>query len=276
MGLIIHVDGGARGNPGPAGAGVVIADDSGQPIYEAAFFLGRQTSNAAEYHALIRALEHAGRLAERPVAIYSDSQLLVRQITGEYRVKSAGLAPLFRQAQMLLLKLAPWTIQHIPRTENLRADELANLAMDGRRDQVLIDADGGVDACSEPVSAPGPGASAASLPTHEDSGPDAAPVAASAAVHVTVSRQPEADCCPAGGECATGFVIGPTLPAGLCVHAAHAILPTALAIMNTDPLELAAVPTMTVRCNQPGCRAEFQIAPQRSGNGVPPTVRPAR
>ena len=91
MGLIIHVDGGSRGNPGPAGAGVVIADEDGALIHEAGYFLGRQTNNSAEYHACIRALQRAARCGEQPVRVCSDSELLVRQITGAYQVKSPTL-----------------------------------------------------------------------------------------------------------------------------------------------------------------------------------------
>lgn len=145
MGLILEVDGGSRGNPGPAGAGVVIRTEDGRTLYEAGFFLGPLTNNAAEYHALIRALRRAADCGEQPLTIRSDSELLVRQITGEYRVKSASLAELYEQVQRLLLRIACWSIVHVPRAQNRRADELANLAMDRERDVVIADAGRRID-----------------------------------------------------------------------------------------------------------------------------------
>jgi ribonuclease HI len=261
VGLTIHVDGGARGNPGPAGAGIVIHDDERGPVCERGYFLGRQTNNAAEYHALIRALQRAALLESRPVAIHSDSELLVRQITGAYRVKSPKLEPLFEQAQMLLMKLSPWTIRHVRREQNQRADELANLAMDRRGDVIELDVDDdGADPDAPPADdAEGSAAAEAGAPRvvapHER------------AVRVVATRPAGAGACPAGGVSAEPMIVQAQLPAGLCVHAAHALLPTLLAILNTDAQEFSAVPTMTVRCGHPGCRAEFQLAPVQSGNG---------
>ncbi len=254
MGLIIYVDGGARGNPGPAGAGVVIRDAAGRTLYEAGYFLGRQTNNAAEYHALIRALERAAREGHQAVTIHSDSELLVRQLTGQYQVKSALLAPLFHQAQTLLLKMGHWTIRHVRREENQRADQLANLAMDQRRDVVVLDAEHG-PAAQTPVRAvhPAPGRKAAGGPTRP-------------AVQVSVARPPKAGGCPAGLDQET-FTIGATLPSGLCIYAAHALLPTLLGMLNTEPAEFATVPTLSVRCTNPSCGAEFKLSPVQSPNG---------
>ncbi len=287
MGLIIHIDGGARGNPGPAGAGVVIRTEEGPLVHEAGYFLGRQTNNAAEYYALIRALERAVRCDPQPLAIHSDSELIVRQLTGEYQVKSPGLAALHRQAQILLLKVNHWTVRHVPRDENRRADELANLAMDQRRSIIVFDTDG---------VPPGDAAVAAEAgiqpqwlpPGALDEGPESEAAAQQAAtreasdeptprpggdhtVRVTLTRPPAAGGCPGG--ClggVTAVTIGLQMPPGVCLHAAHALLPTALAILNADPEEFAAVPTLTVRCSQPGCGAEFQLSPSRSPNGRSP------
>lgn len=264
MQLRIHVDGGARGNPGPAGAGVVICAQDGPLLFEAGFFLGTQTNNAAEYHALIRALQRANRAAVDSVAIHSDSELLVRQITGEYQVKSPKLAPLFRQVQMLLVRSGRWTIRHVPREENQRADELANLAMDQRRDVIVFDADGTVTpAASAPADSP---------PIVErvpvSAVPDERP-----AVRVAVTRAPKAGGCPAGGLAEASFTVGATLPAGLCVHAAHALLPTVLAMLNSDAEEFGAIPTLTVRCPRAECGAEFGVSPVRSSNGGGPRER---
>ncbi len=282
VGLIIHVDGGSRGNPGPAGAGVVIRESSGRLLYEAGYYLGRQTNNAAEYHALIRALERAAQAAPQPLVIHSDSELLVRQLTGEYQVKSPKLAPLHRQVQMLLLKLPRWTVRHVRREQNRRADELANLAMDERRDVVRFDADqrnAGDTAARQPGCVP----SAADPAPVEDAlrtahktadpgaGSDVSEAAAGTprqAVQVSVTRAPKADCCPAGDFGERAFTVGTTLPAGLCVYAAHALLPTLLGMLNTDAEEFAAVPTLSVRCTHPACGAEFSLSPVRSPNGA--------
>lgn len=133
--LLINVDGGSRGNPGPAAAGVVLRDaDTNRPVFEAGYALPRMTNNVAEYHGLIRALRAAAERKPDEVHIDADSELMVRQILGEYRVRSPDLQPLFEQAQLLLLQLGNWSIRHVPRAMNARADELANLAMDSGRD----------------------------------------------------------------------------------------------------------------------------------------------
>lgn len=260
MELILHVDGGARGNPGPAGAGIRIANDTGNSLFEAAYFLGTQTNNVAEYTALIRAVETAATIPADAVTIHSDSELLVRQITGEYRVKSPRLAGLHEQVQRLLLKLPRWRLKHVRREENQRADELANLAMDERRDVIVTDEIGA--AHTRQVDDDG-----AAAETDDDESSTGSPPAGRPAVRVTVARPPVSGACPAGGLAEDSFTVEHTLPAGLCIHAAHAILPTVLAILNTEPHEFAAVPTLTVRCSHPECRAEFQLAPARNPNG---------
>ncbi len=259
MALVIYVDGGSRGNPGPAGAGVVIREDGGSQVFEAGYFLGHQTNNAAEYHALLRALERVGQYPPQPLVIHSDSELLVRQLTGAYQVKSPKLAPLFRQVQMLLLRIAHWSIRHVPREENTRADALANLAMDAGRDVVRRDTSAG-DAPASPAPRGGAEQTATSP---APGGPG------TAGVRVTVSRPPAAGACPAGGPPHMPFTVQSALPTGLCVHAAHALLPTLLGILNTAAEEFAAVPTLTVRCGRPGCHAEFKLSPVRASNGTP-------
>src|ERR1043165_6720682 len=139
MKLIVNIDGGARGNPGPAGAGVVIHETGHGALFEAGYFLGEMTNNMAEYTGLVRALEALAAWPEADVTICSDSELMVRQITGEYRVRNATLLGLYQQAQKLLLRRDQWRIRHVPREENRRADELANMAMDAGDDVVAID-----------------------------------------------------------------------------------------------------------------------------------------
>jgi ribonuclease HI len=128
--LTLHFDGGSRGNPGPAGIGVTLADDDGTPLYELGEFLGRCTNNVAEYTALLRGLHAAHALRAAKLAVHSDSELLVRQINGIYKVKSPDLKPLFQKAVALINAIGDVTVSHIYREGNTRADELANLAMD--------------------------------------------------------------------------------------------------------------------------------------------------
>jgi ribonuclease HI len=128
--LVARIDGGARGNPGPAGYGVVITDQSGQRVAGLSKFLGHQTNNFAEYAGLLAALQYALEYGYRALEVVSDSELLVRQINGQYKVRSPILLDLYRQAQSLIGKLDWFRIGHVPRAKNKEADALANRAMD--------------------------------------------------------------------------------------------------------------------------------------------------
>ncbi|HZT81815.1 MAG TPA: ribonuclease HI family protein [Gemmataceae bacterium] len=131
--LTINTDGGARGNPGPAAYAYVIQRD-GEPAVEEAGCLGRATNNQAEYTALVRALEHAARLGtHHRLHVRSDSELLVRQMNGQYRVKDAQLRPLYEEARRLCALFPAVTIRHVPREQNAWADRLCNEALDGKR-----------------------------------------------------------------------------------------------------------------------------------------------
>ncbi|MFN3167138.1 MAG: ribonuclease HI family protein [Phycisphaeraceae bacterium] len=137
MQALIHIDGGARGNPGPAAAGVCITTpDGSEALHEAGYWLGNLTNNEAEYQGLLHALKQAQTLNFDAIHIRSDSELMVKQIKGEYRVKAANLKPLFAEARDLLHGFPQWTIEHVRREKNKRADQLANLAMDAKRDVV--------------------------------------------------------------------------------------------------------------------------------------------
>ncbi|HWL92445.1 MAG TPA: ribonuclease HI family protein [Phycisphaerae bacterium] len=136
MKLIINVDGGARGNPGPGGSGVVIRDADETLWFEGGFFLGRVTNNQAEYSGLLKALQFAGRLNPDEIQIYSDSELLVKQIRGDYRVKNEGLKVLYDDAVSALGKFKKWRIDHVRREANREADKLANAAMDASSDVI--------------------------------------------------------------------------------------------------------------------------------------------
>jgi ribonuclease HI len=128
--LIAHIDGGARGNPGPAGYGVVVEDEKGQIVAELSEYLGQQTNNFAEYQGLIAALEYAIQHGHRGLKVISDSELMVRQIKGIYKVKSPTLLDLHARAKELIAKLAWFSIGHVLRGHNADADRLANEAMD--------------------------------------------------------------------------------------------------------------------------------------------------
>jgi ribonuclease HI len=129
--LTIHTDGAARGNPGPAAFAYVIARDGAPPIEERGC-LGRLTNNQAEYTALVRALEHAARLGTgHRVQILSDSELMVKQMRGEYRVKNEELRDLYEQARELAGRFPSVSFQHVRREQNKRADALCNEALDG-------------------------------------------------------------------------------------------------------------------------------------------------
>jgi len=130
--LRIHVDGGSRGNPGDAGFGVHVADADGHVVAELYGFLGRATNNVAEYQGLLHALQWAVARGEKRVYLFSDSELLVRQIEGRYRVKNADLRPLYEKARILMTRLAEVKLTHVPREQNREADALANRALDER------------------------------------------------------------------------------------------------------------------------------------------------
>lgn len=127
--LVIYADGAARGNPGPAGVGVVIADGQGEVLRQLSAYIGRATNNVAEYKALLLALREAAKLQAEEIEIRLDSQLLKRQLRGEYKVKSRRLRPLYEQVQALLSPYGSVTIVHIPRQGNRQADRLANRAI---------------------------------------------------------------------------------------------------------------------------------------------------
>ena len=128
--VTINCDGAARGNPGPAGAGAIVVDEEGAVLAEVAEGLGETTNNVAEYTAVIRGLEEAKRLGAHEVLLRSDSQLLINQLTGRYRVKAPHLQPLHRRVRALLVGFAKVDLEHVPRERNVEADRLANLGVD--------------------------------------------------------------------------------------------------------------------------------------------------
>jgi ribonuclease HI len=127
--VIIHSDGVSRNNPGPSAIGATIKDERGKLITSISRRIGRATNNQAEYRAIIAALETAIDLGARQVELNSDSQLVVRQINGRYRVKKTSLKPLYQRVEELQGRLGGFIIKHIPRQQNKEADRLANRAL---------------------------------------------------------------------------------------------------------------------------------------------------
>jgi len=130
----LFTDGASRGNPGQAGAGAVLLGADGEELATRAEYLGICTNNVAEYRALLLGLDEALMQGCRELAISLDSELIVRQIQGRYKVKNETLLPLFQQVQQRLSRLHKWSIAHVLRAQNSRADQLANQGIDGRND----------------------------------------------------------------------------------------------------------------------------------------------
>lgn len=146
--ITIEFDGGSRGNPGPAGVGVVLRSADNTPLVTLGRFIGRATNNVAEYRALIAGLEEAKKLSAKKILIRGDSELIIKQMRGEYRVKHPDLRELYDEAQFLLHQFDQAKIEHNLRHKNALADKLANLAMD-RKAEVT-------DAEEDPIDVPAP------------------------------------------------------------------------------------------------------------------------
>lgn len=131
--LIIYTDGGARGNPGPAGIGAVLKNENGEIVAEISEYIGETTNNQAEYRAVAAAIAKARELGAEELNFYLDSELVVKQINGEYKVKNKDLAPLFVKIYNARQGFKKTTFRHIPREKNGEADRLANLAMDRKK-----------------------------------------------------------------------------------------------------------------------------------------------
>lgn len=131
--LVLHVDGGARGNPGPAAIGIVVSDPDGNVVEQIAETIGPATNNVAEYRALLRGLERAAALGAREVDVINDSELVSKQLTGDYRVKHPAMKPLHAEATAALQDFDSWSVRSVPRSQNAGADALVNAALDGDR-----------------------------------------------------------------------------------------------------------------------------------------------
>ncbi|MDP9293643.1 MAG: reverse transcriptase-like protein [Actinomycetota bacterium] len=133
MRVVVHVDGGSRGNPGPAAAATVISSPEGEVLDEAAVTIGRATNNVAEYRGLLLGLERARALGATEVDVVNDSELIAHQVTGRYKVKHPDMKPLHQQALAALRDFERWSLRPVPRAENAAADALVNHALDAQR-----------------------------------------------------------------------------------------------------------------------------------------------
>jgi ribonuclease HI len=128
--VVVHVDGGSRGNPGPAAAAAVLSTPEGVVLDEAALTLGRATNNVAEYRGLLLGLERARALGATEVDVVNDSELVARQVNGAYKVKHPDMRPLYEEATRALQGFERWSIRSVPRAQNAAADALVNQALD--------------------------------------------------------------------------------------------------------------------------------------------------
>ncbi|HXB63753.1 MAG TPA: reverse transcriptase-like protein [Solirubrobacteraceae bacterium] len=133
MKVIVHVDGGARGNPGPAAAASVVSDLAGEVLDEHAQLLGEVSNNVAEYRALLLGLERSRALGATEVEVINDSELIAKQVQGLYKVKHPAMRPLHLDAMRALRQFERWSIRSVPRAQNAHADALVNAALDGAR-----------------------------------------------------------------------------------------------------------------------------------------------
>ena len=154
--ITLEFDGGSRGNPGPAGIGVVLRAADGTPLVTLGRFIGRATNNVAEYRALITAMQEARKLGATRIVIRGDSELIIRQMNGQYRVKHPDMRVLYDEAQELMSEFKSAKIEHNLREKNELADRLANLAMDRRRDVSDAEPDSGAAGEQSPLDAPAP------------------------------------------------------------------------------------------------------------------------
>ena len=133
MKLVVHVDGGSRGNPGPGAAAAVVSTPDGEVVDEAAATLGRVTNNVAEYRGLLLGLERAHALGATEVEVINDSELIAHQVNGRYKVKHPDMKPLHAEALEALRGFERWSVRPVPRAQNADADALVNQALDGER-----------------------------------------------------------------------------------------------------------------------------------------------
>lgn len=244
-----YIDGGARGNPGPSAAGVHILDDADHPVFSAGLFLGRRTNNEAEYAGLLTALDVLLVAGAKDVLIRSDSELLVRQMTGQYRVKAPHLKQLHEDASAALRQIGRCRFEHVRRELNKDADALANQAMDAVSDVVVADPHNFFAKLDRPKPS-------ASRPAAR---PETKTVSAVRGIQVAVVKAPKTGGCPARTKAGETFVFTTTTPAGLCVEACAAVVDAVLSLQIALEENSAVIEPMTITCGRPDCGAVFQL-----------------
>jgi len=237
--LDLYVDGGSRGNPGPAAGAVLIRTRDSDVIHRAGYYLGETTNNVAEYTALLQGVRTVRKLGARQVNIFSDSELLVRQLVGQYRVRNRRLEQLLDQVQRELVGFDRWQIQHVSRSANREADLLVNQALDAGRH--VADADPEAPSVPEKTSSRQAGG------VERGGGP--------AVVLVRCTKGASAGVCGANMTADQCFAFSSVLPAGLCVSAASVIVP---AVVQLREGSLRGV--VTVECPVNGCGARFSLS----------------
>ncbi len=239
----LYVDGGARGNPGPAACGYILKEPEGKIIESEGIFLGETTNNIAEYTGLLKGLQCARKHNIKALHIFSDSELMVKQIIGEYKVKSSNLQPLYHQIQRLLLSFDRWQIRHIPRELNKEADALVNRVLDNK-------------ARAETEEHAQSSESVLSLQSQSAEINENKSEHLSSKILVEVIKAPSQGICQADIKEGMCFVFSSVIPAGLCVHAAQSILPTVLAMQRDLSHDS---PAIQIRCSNTQCGAIFKL-----------------
>lgn len=293
MAWTLNTDGGSRGNPGPAAAAFVVRRED-KVVLEAGYLLGRQTNNIAEYYGVLLGLQAvAAASTEEDLLVLSDSELVVRQITGEYQVKNAEIAAILEQVHKVIWKFeCPPTFRHVARNQNKRADELVNMVLDGTRDVVAcnvlgvslpaavvdappVQAQAGWAALARPSGprgeAQGEGGGGSSRGRQRSQAGDAGPTAPAQRPLLAEGLCPvQARCveipgpggCPAGLQAGRTFLLGHTVPEGFCVHAAPSVLKAVSSLVQSPipegerPEDFSAV---TIRCPRAECQASFRV-----------------
>ena len=222
-GFVLFTDGGSRGNPGPSAAAFILADPDGRTVHAAGHHLGRATNNVAEYQALVLGLTEALGRGVRELTVCSDSEFMVRQINGQYKVKSPGLKPLYGAATELIARFDRVDVQHVRREQNVPCDTIVNRCL---------------DAGTDVSDAPGPpGGGRSDWP---------------ADTFTATCTTDGYEGCPGVVSAGGNWPFDGTTPAGLCVHAAARIL---AAVGAAKPGARSAI----AHCAKPGCSAAFRI-----------------
>ncbi|MCG3137229.1 MAG: Ribonuclease H [Phycisphaerae bacterium] len=256
MPFLLFCDGGARGNPGPAAAGVVLQEANGRTLLAAGYLLGELTNNQAEYSALMLGLQAAVRWQVDDLQIRSDSELMVRQLLGQYRVTSPQLKPYFEDVQRALLRIDSWQIEHIPREANSHADQLVNLALDRGEDVV------------QSQLGPGP----PQLSPDEAGRSTGNDVEIAPATDVILARVVRSgDVARGCGGCTTGqqFRFAQLTPAELCLAAAAVLIPRVVALRNGDDDRPESAVDWPLIIDSP-CGARFELSQPAANDAARP------